>query len=400
MSRSVSLYAVSVLILAVGVLLAATASPEPAPGSTAAPAVKIGAIYNLSGAQAGLGRPSLRGAQLAVKQLNAAGGVLGRQVELIAYDGKTDPETVQQQTEKAITTEGLAALIGLSDTDMVLAAAPIAAKAQKVFLTSGATSPRLPQQVPEYLFLACFGDNAQAAAGAEYAFEALQAKTAYLLFDDDMEYARLLAHYFNMRFLELGGTVGLEESYKGKNPDLSPHLRKFAALARQPDLLYIAAGPEDAGRIVKLIRDAGIATPIMGGDSFDTPALLQLAGTDANNTYYTTHILLDEEASGKQVKDFMAAYKAEYGVLPEHAFAALGYDTMLLLADAIKRAGTDTASGIRRALQDTKNWQGVTGSISFDHASRVPQKAVSIVRVKDRRLTLAATVLPQHVPPL
>src|SRR5262245_2729045 len=124
MSKSVSPYAVLALILALCALSSATAAAEQAPGSTAAPAVKIGAIYNLSGAQAELGRPSLRGAQLAVKQLNAAGGVLGRQLELIAYDGKTDPETVQQQTEKALTTEGLAALIGLSDTDMVLAAAP------------------------------------------------------------------------------------------------------------------------------------------------------------------------------------------------------------------------------------------------------------------------------------
>jgi branched-chain amino acid transport system substrate-binding protein len=397
MSKSVSPSAGPALILALCTLLAATASAAQAPGSTAA-SVKIGAIYNLSGAQSALDRPSLRGAQLAVKQLNAAGGVLGRQVELITYDGKTDPDTVRQQTEKIVSTERLAALIGLSDTDMVLAAAPVAAKAQKVFLTSGATSPRLPQQVPEYLFLACFGDNVQAAAGAEYAFATLRAKTVYLLFDDNMEYARLLGHYFKTRFLELGGEIVLEDSYKGKNPDLSSHLRKFTALTRPPDLLYIAAGPEDAGRIVKLIRDAGIVTPIMGGDGFDTSLLLQLAGEDANNTYYTTHVLLDDEAGGKQVKEFMAAYKAEYQVPPEHAFAALGYDTVLLLADAIKRAGTDTSPAIRQALQNTKNWQGVTGSISFADDSRIPQKTVSIVQVKDRRLTLAASVLPQHVP--
>src|SRR5262245_9864636 len=191
MSKSVSSHAGAALILALCALWAATASAEQAPGSTAVP-LKIGAIYNLTGAQSALDRPSLRGAQLAVKQLNAAGGVLGRQVELIAYDGKTDPDTVRQQTEKIVSTEQVAALIGLSDTDMVLAAAPVAAKAQKVFLTSGATSPRLPQQVPEYLFLACFGDNVQAAAGAEYASTTLRVKTAYVLFDDNMEYARLL----------------------------------------------------------------------------------------------------------------------------------------------------------------------------------------------------------------
>ncbi|HKA52259.1 MAG TPA: ABC transporter substrate-binding protein [Candidatus Binatia bacterium] len=377
---------------------AAGASAAEAPGSAAEP-VKIGVIYNLSGAQSTVDRPSLRGAQLALKQLNAAGGILGRRIELIAYDGKTDVDTVRQQAEKLVTADQVVALIGLSDTDMVLAAAPVAARAEKVFLTSGATSPRLPQQVPEYLFLACFGDNVQAAAGAEYAFATLRAQTAYVLFDSNMEYAQLLAHYFKTRFVELGGEIVLEDSYEGKNPNLTPHLRKFAALARQPDLLYVAAGPEDAGRIVKLIRDAGITTPIMGGDSYDTPLLLRLAGEDADNTYYTTHAVLDAESREKQVQDFIAAYKTEYSVPPETAFAGLGYDAVLLLADAIKRAGTDTPRAIPQALQDTKNWQGVTGSITFGRDSRIPQKTVSLVGVKGHRLTLAATVLPQHVPP-
>jgi len=396
MSQPAPLY--RVLILLVFCLpRAAIAGAAETPGS-AAKSVKIGAIYNLWGAQATVDRPSLRGAQLALKQLNAAGGALGRQLELVVYDGKTDVDTVRQQAEKLVAADQVVALIGLSDTDMVLAAAPVAARAEKVFLTSGATSPRLPQQVPEYLFLACFGDNVQAAAGAEYAFATLRAKTAYLLFDSNMEYAQLLAHYFKTRFVELGGEIVLEDSYEGKNPNLSPHLRKFAALARQPQLLYVAAGPEDAGRIVKLIRDAGITTPIMGGDSYDTPLLLRLAGEDANNTYYTTHTVLDAESSEKQVKEFIAAYKTEYSVPPESAFAGLGYDAVALLVDAIKRAGTDEPQAIRQALQGSKIWQGVSGSITFGRDSRILQKTVSLVWVKDHRLTLAATVLPQRIP--
>ena len=379
-------------------LWAVRASAAETSGSAAQP-VKIGAIYNLSGAQATVDRPSLRGAQLALKQLNAAGGALGRQLELVVYDGRTDVDTVRQQAEKLVAADQVVALIGLSDTDMVLAAAPVAARAEKVFLTSGATSPRLPQQVPEYLFLACFGDNVQAAAGAEYAFATLRAKTAYLLFDSNMEYARLLAHYFKARFVELGGEIVLEDSYEGKNPNLTPHLRKFTALARQPDLLYVAAGPEDAGRVVKLIRDAGITTPIMGGDSYDTPLLLRLAGEDADNTYYTTHAVLDAESSEKLVREFSAAYKTEYSVPPESAFAGLGYDAVALLVDAIKRAGTDEPQAIRQALQGSKSWQGVTGSVTFGSDSRIPQKTVSLVWVKDHRLTLAAIVLPQRIPP-
>src|SRR5262249_55252097 len=132
---------------------------------------------------------------------------------------------------------------------------------------------------------------------------------------------------------------------------------------------------------------------------YDTPLLLRLAGEDADNIYYTTHAVLDAESREKQVQDFIAAYKTEYSVPPESAFAGLGYDAVLLLGDAIKRAGTDDPRALPQAFQDTKNWQGVTGSITFGSDSRIPQKTVSLVGVKGHRLTLAATVLPQHVPP-
>lgn len=379
-------------------LLATAAHAEQTAAATATP-VKIGAIYNLSGAQASLGQPSLRGAQLAVKQLNAAGGVLGRQIELKAYDGKTDPAVIRQHTQTLVTSDQAVALIGLNDTDMLLAAAPIAAKAEKVFLTSGATSPELPKQVPEYLYLTCFGDNAQAAAGAEYAYETLHAKTAYLLFDKSMVYARLLTDYFKTRFVELGGEVVLEDSYSEKNPDLSSHLRKLTSLARQPDLLYIAASVDEIGPVVKSIRNAGITTPIMGGDSYDTPLLLRVAGIAANNVYYTTHVLLNGEEGGQRVKQFIAAYKAEFGVAPESAFAGLGHDAVMLLADAIKRAGTDQPQAIREALQATRDLPGVTGSISFAPDSHIPKKTVTLVAVKNQRPTLAAKIIPKRVPP-
>lgn len=393
MRRSVVL-----VMAALSFLLATAAHAEQTAAATATP-VKIGAIYNLSGAQASLGQPSLRGAQLAVKQLNAAGGVLGRQIELKAYDGKTDPAVIRQHTQTLVTLDQAVALIGLNDTDMLLAAAPIAAKAEKVFLTSGATSPELPKQVPEYLYLACFGDNAQAAAGAEYAYETLHAKTAYLLFDKSMVYARLLTDYFKTRFVELGGEVILEDSYSGKNPDLSSHLRKLTSLARQPDLLYIAASVEEIGPVVKSIRNARITTPIMGGDSYDTPLLLRVAGVAANNAYYTTHVLLDGEEGGQRVKQFITAYKAEFGVVPESAFAGLGYDAVMLLADAIKRAGTDQPQAIREALQATRDLPGVTGSISFAPDSHIPKKTVTLVAVKNQRPTLAAEIIPKRVPP-
>src|SRR5262245_15976857 len=169
--------------------------------------VKIAAVYNLTGSQSSLGRPSLNGSILAAERLNARGGVLGRRVELIAVDGRSDPGLIAEETRKLVHAPGLSAMTGLSDTTMVLAAAPIAEKARMVFLTSGATSPRVPIAFPAYYFMACFGDNTQAAAGAEYAFSSLGAKNAYVLFDETTDYTRLLARYFEARYRELGGTI-------------------------------------------------------------------------------------------------------------------------------------------------------------------------------------------------
>ncbi len=158
--------------------------------------IKIGMLYNMTGAQAPLDTPSANGAKLAAKEINAAGGVLGKQIQLVAYDGKTDAATIGNSATQLVNTDKVVAMFGFSDSDMVMAAAPTAAKAGVVFVTSGATSPKLPDQVPDYLYLACFGDNVQAAAGAEYAVNTLKARNVYLLIDKGMEYTLLLGKYF------------------------------------------------------------------------------------------------------------------------------------------------------------------------------------------------------------
>ncbi len=173
-------------------------------------------------------------------------------------------------------------MMGFSDTDMVLAAAPIAAKAGIVFVTSGATSPKLVDQVPEYLFMACFGDNVQAAAGAEYAYNTLNAKTAYLLYRQ-RHGVHPAARCSTSRTgsPSLGGQIVLEDTYQTGDKDFSAQITKLKALGTMPDLIYISAGPDDVGTVVKQFRDSGIDKPIMGGDGYDTPLLAQIAGTGA-----------------------------------------------------------------------------------------------------------------------
>ena len=187
-------------------LLAVTAGcGDPAPAAKATPPpVRIGAIYNLTGDQSALDSPSLDGARLAVERINAHGGLLGRRVELLERDGQTSEANVRRAAASLVA-YGVSAIVGLSDTDQVLAAAPIAARAGVPFVTSGATSPRLTEQVPDWLFLACFGDNTQAAASAQYASDRLGARTAAVLYDKDMDYTRLLAKYFTRSLRAQGG---------------------------------------------------------------------------------------------------------------------------------------------------------------------------------------------------
>jgi len=360
--------------------------------------VKIGVIYNLTGGMASLDVPSNNGAKLAAKEINDAGGVLGRPLELVVYDGKTDATTIGNAATQLVESDKVVAMMGFSDTDMTLAAAPIAAQNGLVFVTSGATSPKLPEHVPTYLYMSCFGDNVQAAAAAEFSFNTLGAKSAYLLIDKGMEYTLLLGQYFKERFTEMGGQIVLEDTYQTGDKDYSAQITKFKALSEAPDILFISSGPDEVGVVVKQFRDAGVDKPIVGGDGYDTPLLVEIAGPGSENVYFTTHSLMDPDLGTEAVKKFISAYQAEYKTLPENAFAGLGYDTVKLIVDAITRANSTDPKAILDALSKTTNLPGVTGSITYQPGSRIPQKGVTIILVKDGKFTLATELVPEKVP--
>ncbi|TME13473.1 MAG: hypothetical protein E6I65_00950 [Chloroflexi bacterium] len=149
---------------------------------------------------------------------------------------------------------------------------------------------------------------------------------------------------------------------------------------------------------MKQFRDAGITGPIVGGDGYDTPDLLTVAGAAADNVFFTTHALMDATGGTDAIKKFMAAYKTEYGHDPENAFAALGYDTVYLMVDAIKRAGSTDSAAVKAAIEATKDFPGITGKITFSADTHVPQKGVTVIAVKGGKFTLGAEVVPDKVP--
>jgi branched-chain amino acid transport system substrate-binding protein len=359
--------------------------------------IKIGGGFALTGDESSLDLPAANGAKLAVKEINAAGGVLGKQIDFIVHDSQYKMDVTAQTAKQFVEQDKIQAMVGYTDTDSVLASGPTFQQAGMPFITVGATSPKIPSQVGDMMFLACFGDNVQAAAGAEFAFKNF-GKTAYLLWDKGVEYTTLLGAYFKARFTELGGTIVLEDSYDDKATDFAAQIAKVKALPQQPDFYYIAAMPYNVGPVVKQFRDAGITGPIVGGDGYDTPDLVSVAGAASNNVYFSTHALMDATNGTDGIKKFIAAYNKEYGHDPENAFAALGYDTVYLLVDAIKRAGSTDPQALKAAIEATKDFPGITGSISFTAGSHVPQKGVTIIAVKDGKFTLGAEVVPEKVP--
>lgn len=289
------------------------------------------------------------------------------------------------------------AVIGLNDSSYALTAGPIAQKAGITFLTSGATLPSLPIEVGNCMLLTAFGDDAQAYAAASYAHKALSSRAAWVLTDSSSDFTLALANFFIEKFKELAGmnAILLEDSYHTGDRDFSAQIGRLKAIRPQPDLLMISALPSDCGAIAKQVRDAGIEKPIVSGDGFDTPLLVKLAGRGSRNVFFATHVSLENKSP--VVQDFKKAYKEEYGHFPENAFATLGYDSLRLIATAIKKADGIQPSAIRDELAHIKGFMGVTGTISYATGKRVPKKSVTIIKVFYKEFRFAEEIRPSQL---
>jgi branched-chain amino acid transport system substrate-binding protein len=349
-------------------------------------------MYNVTGGMSSIDAPGLNGMQLAAKEINAAGGVLGRPIEIIPIDGKTDQTAVTNAVSEMIEVHEVIAIGGLNDSTFALAAGPIAQEAGIPFLTAGATLPTLPEQIGDYFFMVPFGDDTQAFAIADYAMDELEAQTAYMLVDQAYDFTTALASFFKQRWEERGGEIVLEDTYQSGDTDFSAQIARLQALDPPPDVLFVSAIPNEAGITTLQIREAGLTQPILSGDGFDTPLIAEVAGDMADGVYYSTHASLDNPEA--KVADFVQAYTGEYGNPPENAFAALGYDMMNLLADAIERAGSTDPAAIRDALAATEGFEAVTGVITYAEGQRKPSKSVTIIQVQDGVYSFATEVQP------
>lgn len=357
------------------------------------PPIQIGGLFSLTGAKADMGIPSAEGAQLAVDLLNEQGGVLGRQLELLVRDGKSIPERGQEIVTEILTdAPNAVAFMGFCDSDLAVAAALKAKQDGRVFLTSGATSPLLPAQVPNSLYMACFGDNVQAAAAAEWAFNELNARTATVIFDSTSTYTNLLQKYFIERFLSMGGEIAEARSYA---PIEITSIGKDLAPA---DFIFLSTGSANDALVgVRTLREAQWDLPILGGDSFDSESVWE-THPEMEDVFYTTHAHLGEENTDEQVKNFRLAYHATYGGNEPDAFAALNFDAINLLAEAIRGAGVIEPIAVQQALSKISNFSGITGNISFQNGQQIPVKSVTIMEVKEGQRKFVNQFVPEAIP--
>ncbi len=356
-------------------------------------AIEIGTMFNTTGMIAPLGAPSDKGAKLAIAEINDNGGVLGR--KLLQKDAPTNSvlSDIHEASHKLVSDNpDLVGVVGFVDSGSVLAAAPDIAYARMTFITSGATSPQLPSEVPNYLYLACFGDNVQAAAAAQWAYEERNARSATVYVETDKLYPRLLQGYFRASFEMYGGVVRAVHAV-----DPSDKTGKIR-LPHASDVVFLSTeSAENALVIIKKLREHGYEGLIVGGDGYDAPDVWA-ANPDIGEIVYTTHAYLGESNRNEQVRAFVSAYEAAYPGEKPTAFSALAYDAIGLVKAAIEGAGDATRKGLLKGLGGIENYKGVTGEISYLQGSRIPVKSVTIMGVDKGNLNFLGEITPRLVP--
>jgi branched-chain amino acid transport system substrate-binding protein len=354
---------------------------------SAAEPIRIGAIYCDSGELAPLDGPSLAGARTAVALANQSGGIDGRKIELVHVPTGSSTEAVAASVRTILAKyPDVAGFVGLSDSGMALAAGREARRAKKVFITSGATSPLLPRQVGPGFFLACFGDNVQAAAAAEWLLRSKGARRVALLYDPRRIYTRLLQGYFAEAFEQGGGRITDRVAIRsGAEWDLP------RGLAANDAVFLSVETASDAQTVIAKLRAAGFRGPVVGGDGYDNPAAWR--GNElSRDIYFTTHAFpaVGRGAAGPAaVSDFRRGYR---GGVPG-AFSGLGYDATRLLIAALPARDGQLAGKV----QNGPPLAGVTGQIAYAPGDRVPAKPVAIydaARPDRAMLRLTPAVVP------
>ncbi|MBZ9633772.1 ABC transporter substrate-binding protein [Clostridium sp. FP1] len=356
--------------------------------------IKVGLNYELSGPAATYGQGLVNGIELAFEEINNKGGVLGKKLESVKADNKSENTEAANVAAKLATRDKVVAMLGPATSGNTKSAAPIAVQNKVPLISASATADDVTVdrngKVREYVFKTCFSDSFQGVVMATFAYKDLGKKNVALLVDNTSDYSKGLAKNFKETYTKLGGNLVTEQAYQAKETDFKAVLTKIKGT--KADVLFLPGYYEEVGLIVKQARELGITMPILGGDGYDSPKLSELAGKTAlNDIYFTNHYSSKDTAP--EVVKFQKAFKAKYNKDAD-AFNALGYDMVYLLADALKRSGEVDSIKLKDAIASTKDFNAITGKISIDK-NHNPVKAITILQMKNGEQTFLKKLSPQ-----
>ena len=380
-------------MLSAGVLAACSGNEASNESKQDGDTVKIGVNLELSGNVASYGEGLFKGLELAVEEINKE-GIDGKKIELVKKDNKSDASEATNATIQLINQDKVSAIVGSATSGNTTASIQLAQDNKIPMITPSGTAEPITfdkGKLNDYLFRTCFIDPTQGTVAAEFASSNLNVKNAAILFDSSSDYAKGLKNAFIETFKKNGGTILGEEAYMAKDTDFRSQLTNIKG--KNPEFVYIPGYYEEVGLILKQAKEIGLDVPFMGGDGYDSPTLVELAGADAlNKTYFTNHYSSND--TDEKIQNFVKAFEDKNGSKP-NAFNALGYDTGYLLADAIKRAGGGDSVKIKEALESTSGLDLVTGTgFKFDDKHN-PVKSVAIINFDNGEQQLNTKIEPK-----
>lgn len=356
--------------------------------------IKVGGLLEMTGGSASFGISGKNGIDLALKKINEKGVLGGKKLSLVVADTKSEASEATNGMQKLISQDKVVAVIGPNQSSAVIASGAINNGAKVVDITPMGTNPDVTvdpktKQVKPYSFRTCFIDPFQGTVMASFASNELKVKRAAIYIDNTSDYAKGLAQFFEENFVKNGGQVVIEEAYLQKDTDFKSTLTKIKAA--KPDFIYIPGYYQEVGLIVKQAREMGINVPMAGGDGWDSAKLPEIAGKAAlENTFFSS--LYSPDDTSDLNKDFVAEYKKAYNTNPD-VFAALAYDSTLLVAKAIEDAGSADPAKIAEAMAKIKGFKGVSGEVTFNEEHN-PIKSAVIIEHKDGKQTFKTKVNP------
>ena len=361
--------------------------------------ILIGAFYPMTGSNAAKGQLNKNGTELAVKDINAAGGILGMQVRVIYEDTKSLATEVPNVVRKLIEQDKVVALLGEVASSNSIAAAPVLKELKRPAIAPTSTNikvtqdPSDPTKPNPYYFRACFVDQVQGAAMANFAYNSLKKTNAALIYNIAQDYNKGLAQVFKDRFTKLGGKIVDEETFPNETQDFKPLLTKIKD--KNPDVIITPNTYAESGLILKQAKELGMDKFIfIAGDSTHAPQVIDIAGEDAVKNLYLTTLYVQDDPDPK-AKAFADKYRAAYNADP-NSNACFSYESMMVLAEAIKKAGKVDPEAIRAALEQIKDVSVPSGKFTMDPATHNPlNKPVVVIKVSGKTFTFVEKVTPE-----